>query len=92
MPPGGLPFLFRQEREERSRGKGVAERSESSNKMIAGGNHTLTIATGKCIPLENPPAANKMARWEIRTPKMAHFYSTSVSIFLGSMCFPSGRT
>jgi hypothetical protein len=55
VPPGGLPFLFRQEREERSRVKGVAERSESSNIMIAGGNHTLTIATSKCIPLDNPP-------------------------------------
>jgi hypothetical protein len=42
---------------QRSRLKGVAERSESSNKMIAGGNHTAAIASSKCIPLKNPPAA-----------------------------------
>jgi len=54
MPPGGLPFLFRQEREERSRAKGVAERSESSNVMIASGNHTLSIASDKCCPVAVP--------------------------------------
>ena len=110
MPPGGLHFLFRQEMEERSRVKGVAERSESSNKMIAGGNHTLSVASSKGIPVavpdiclrwqstlssvdrchslsslspppaalaSLPPAASKMARWGIHTPKPETLYSSS---------------
>jgi hypothetical protein len=50
--------------------------------MIAGGNHTLTIATGKCIPLENSPAAIKKVRSKDEKP--------SVSVFLGGIIFTSG--
>ena len=98
MPPGGLPFLFRQEREERSRVKGVAERSESCYLMLAGGKHTATNARAKAPPWQSP-AASKMVRLGIRTPKPVTLcrttcvrritHSTAVSKLLGLRFFPT---
>ena len=78
MPPGGLPFLFRQEREERSRLKGVAERSESSNVMIASGNHTLSIASDKGAPLAIPPPPIRWYFWKIEHVNLKLFEAPSL--------------